>query len=318
MISPIKHIADRTYVGLCYLFMGLHKADVAAFGNDSTNDSSGGAIEVHDERDSVYKAMLRGELTQEVKELRHEMYHAERESHNYEYVGGGVGKHRKNNYLFSGNIGGIDTEGEKVLVVQQNYEDKGGLFDAYDPENPQNKTKREFKIKIRRDILPKHRIEEFTEQLIVKETEDKRKIAELYVSSVPSEFNRRHRMFTNAMKAVYDGDSRSDILDIRDISFYAERAYGLPDLVKKGYTVDRYLETLKYGDKYVVRFSVTEVEDHDVLDSMFEKEAARKIAEKAPREGATYSFTTAMQQDDYDVDEANRLIAQLDEIDEDS
>ena len=58
---------------------------------------------MQDEENNVLHDLLRGEVTQEVRELRHEMYYAERESHKYKYTGNGTAV-KKNSLYDGGNI----------------------------------------------------------------------------------------------------------------------------------------------------------------------------------------------------------------------
>ena len=72
------------------LFNGFKNAnDIAFTGNKDTHVANGSSIEQQKEVQNVYKDMLKGELTQEVIELRHEMYFAERASKKYKYTGNG-------------------------------------------------------------------------------------------------------------------------------------------------------------------------------------------------------------------------------------
>ena len=57
----------------------------------SNKDGSNGIVmEDKIEQNSLLNSLLRGEVTQEVEELRYETYKAEEESNNYKYIGNGV------------------------------------------------------------------------------------------------------------------------------------------------------------------------------------------------------------------------------------
>ena len=66
-------------------FWGLKSADEIVF-QSSENNTPGSTIiqEVSDKR--VSKALLKGEVTQEVEELRYRTYRVDREAKNYEYI----------------------------------------------------------------------------------------------------------------------------------------------------------------------------------------------------------------------------------------
>ena len=69
---------------------GLRAADSEIMGSNAGSDGNDTVIkqQVNDKR--VAKHLLKGEVTQEVEELRYRTYKVDRESENYEYVGGGM------------------------------------------------------------------------------------------------------------------------------------------------------------------------------------------------------------------------------------
>ena len=80
----------KYFLNLIYgLPHGLKAADTEIMGSKQM-DSNGTTInqEVSDER--VAKHLLKGEVTQEVEELRYRTYKVENESKNYKYLGNGV------------------------------------------------------------------------------------------------------------------------------------------------------------------------------------------------------------------------------------
>ena len=75
----MKRLWAKIKIFFFYLFAGMKNAnDVAFTGQKDVEAGDGSGIEQQKEVNSVYKDLLRGELTQEVIELRHEMYFAER------------------------------------------------------------------------------------------------------------------------------------------------------------------------------------------------------------------------------------------------
>ena len=65
------------------------KAGDELLATSSKDDNAGSSIHKKVEQNSLLEALLRGEVTQEVEELRYETYKAEEESNNYAYVGNG-------------------------------------------------------------------------------------------------------------------------------------------------------------------------------------------------------------------------------------
>ena len=82
-----------------YLFFGLKSAENDMFSQKDGSESENNSISVIQESRNVYKDIKKGEVTQEVEELRHSTYNVYRESNNYQYLGDGVAtkKEKKEN-----------------------------------------------------------------------------------------------------------------------------------------------------------------------------------------------------------------------------
>ena len=182
----MKNILKKIKLFLISLAWGMRGADKLI--SESNKESDGGeiaGIEQQKESESVYADLLRGEVTQQVKELRHEMYYSERKSHEYEYAGGGNAVKKNNFFGYSGKI--EESDGYPVRVIQENKEDPSsvlaeGALDltAYEKDY-RLKEKREFTIKIGRTFIPSYRIEQYATKVVVKNFAQDRAIIDIYV-----------------------------------------------------------------------------------------------------------------------------------------
>lgn len=306
MPNFFKKLNARLYTFFVYIFYGLRAADKAAFSSDSSANGNKGNIEVQDEEQSVYKDLLRGEVTQEVRELRHEMYYSERESHKYKYVGNGIAV--KKNDIFSDEVKGLEnSDGFKVILVQNNAEDTGGVRDALEMGDH-----REYTLKIERNFIPRFRIEEFTHKLVVKAVDDKHVMLDFYLTKYESQFNRRHRPFLNEVDRIYQGDKQSDVLDFHGVHFVTFRAWGASDLVEYKFENVEFDNIVEFNGDYVLKFFADIVESSDMLDEFYDKVAAEKNANHERRKGKNtinlLEITTNVESE-YNVDEASRLIS---------
>ena len=302
----LKKLFRGISLAFMYFFYGMKAADKAAFSSDESSNKAKGNIEVQDEEQSVYKDLLRGEVTQEVRELRHEMYYSERESHKYKYVGNGVVV--KKNNLFDEDVKGIErSDGFKVQLIQNNSEDTGGIGDALLMGDH-----REYTIKIKRNFIPRFRIEEFTNKLVVKRVDEQHVMLDFYVTKYESQFNRRHKPFLNDMEAIYQGDKQSDIIDFNEVSFVTFKAYGSPDLVKYSYNNVEFDNIVDYNGDYVVKFFADIVEDgNDIMDEFYDEIAAKKNENHERRKNKNtinFSEIVANKEPEYNIDEAQKLI----------
>lgn len=319
----MKKIWFKIRLFFIYLFQGLRNADKIAFSGQKENlDTLVGGIEQEVEANSVYKDLLKGELTQEVIELRHEMYFAERESHKYVYSGNGTAK--KLNKIFNLPENSIEqSDGNKVLLVQPNKEDPESLS-AYNLDTNTadymktikwdfgTKTKRHFNINVERDFLPRYQIERYATMLVVKESPvEGKNIIDIYIPQYRKQFDNVQKMFLKELEKIYIGETRSEILDFKAIWFITYNAYGVDNSIYYEFDNILFDNIIKFDGSYVLRFIANSADVHDLLDDVYDKSAAKKFEEHAPRENRTYdvSIDLAKQgKDDYNIEEASNLL----------
>lgn len=302
----LEKIKQKIYSFFIMLFFGMKSAGKLAFSNNKEDGDSGkGGIEVQDEEESVYKDLLKGVVTQEVRELRHEMYYSERESHKYKYAGNGLAV--KKNDLFSEELKGLeDSDGFKVIIVQNNQEDTGGIVDAFDMGDI-----REYTIKVERDFIPRFRLEEFTNKLVVKDVDEKHVMLDFYTTKYESQFNRRHRPFLNEIDNIYQGFKQSDVLEMKEVHFVTFRAWGAPDIVEFSFNNIEFDNIVEYNGDYVLKFFADKNEKNDILNEFYDEIAEKKnqTHEKRKKKNEIGLFDVSVNKEpEYNVDEANRLI----------
>lgn len=307
----LKRLYMWLYTTAFYLFSGLRAADKVAFAaKDTSGNGDGANIEVQNEEKSVYKDLLRGEITQEVRELRHEMYYAERESHKYKYVGNGVAV--KKNKLFDDEVKGLEnSDGYKVQLIQNNREDTEGVADNLVEYDYRLKDQRNYTIKIERNFIPRFRIEEFANKVVVKRIDEKYVLLDVYVTKYESQFNRRHKPFLNELEAVYMGDTQSDIIDFDTLAFTTFKAYGADDLIYYKYNNIKFDNIVEFNGDYVLKFFADiECDGDDLINEFYDEIAAKKNAEHAPRKDKnTINILDVVKvEPEYNVDEAEKLI----------
>lgn len=306
-----------------YLFIGLRSADDKITVGGKIGLAEEPTINQQQESNNLYAQLLRGEITQEVIEARHEMYYAERRSHDYIYNGGGRAKLNKV-FEYEGNV--ENSDGHIIQIVQDNkldmanYEDYGidinynATDNVYGTIKQEDISKKEYTLKIRYPFIPKFRLEEYATKAVVKKCDNKR-IVDLYFSKYPIEFNRLSRLFVNAITAIYMGDTRSELLDIESLSFVTKNAYGSDDLVMYSYKNFEFRDIIEFDGSYVLRFLCDVIDDGvDLIEEFYDEATAKKCEEHAPREGAEISLNNAQEiidRDSYDVETAKGLLEDL-------
>lgn len=310
----IKKIYNKIRSFFFYIFWGLKSADKIAFGAKEDPSNDGTVFEQQNEQNSVYKDLLKGEVTQEVKELRHEMYFSERKSHKYKYIGNGIVSKKNEIFDYPGKID--KTDGFPLQILQPNIEDTGTLSENLSEVDYRIKNKKEFTIDIERDFIPRFRLEEFTNKLVVKRINENAVMLDFYTPIYKSQFNTIHKLFLKELENIYMGDVRSDVIDFKQVEFISFRAFGTDDLKKYTYNNIEFDNILIFDGHYVIKFTADIVNDgEDLINEFYCNEEEEKSRMHAPRNenGQTIDFLTALckAEDKYDYEQAKDLIGNL-------
>lgn len=305
------------------LFKGLKNAnDIAFTGNKDTDIGNGSSIEQQKEVQNVYKDMLKGEITQEVIELRHEMYFAERASKKYKYTGNGRAVKMNDIIKYNGDL--ETSDGLDISIVQENKEDVGSLLD-YEIYNIGNEValgeksqgdlskskQKKFTIKIKRNFLAKFNIEQYTEKIVIKQLNDDESIIDIYVNQYMKQFNNIHKLFLKQIEQIYTGDIRNDIIDFNSIYFITNNAYGSEDLLEYEFNNIQFENIIRFNEFYVLRFLGKNVKyGNDLLNDIYDEKTAKLNEERAPRNNNMFYWNLALE----DIEENNKADEAIDLI----
>ena len=313
----------RVKIFFAYLFAGMHAADRNLISGEKDVGMDEAGIERRQESDNVFAQLLRGEVTQEVKEVRHEMYYAERKSHDYEYGGGGRAV-KKNKSMFS--YQDVENEdGYKLVLVQPNIKSQLSLHDYgiipvedgayYDDEkdkDPDAISDSVKSLKFRYDFTPKFKLENYVEKVVLRDAPDGTRYADLYFQKGYDTVNRVDRQFSNELDRVFEGDRRSDILHFDALSFVTCRASLVVENLRYELADFKYVECFEFAGYRVLRYTCTTVVDgEDTLNEIYDERTAKLNEEKAMRKGVSVDLITAVgiaKDAEYDYDTAEALM----------
>lgn len=279
------------------------KADKVVVGGSTENNAGDSHIENHDETDNVFKDLLRCEVTEPVKELRHEMYYSERKSHDYTYDGGGyASKTTPKNSVFSYKTQLSDPDDIPIRIALFNKQNINGIGEdnqqISDTDNfkiPISTGTEQYTIHIERDFVPRFRLEKYTHSLLVKDIDDTHTILELYVAENNDKINHITKLFQSELERIYQGNVNSDTLRFNKLWFITKDCYGAPDLFKFEYTEPIFDNITKIKGFYILRFRCTIANNgEDLLDEIYHQPTAEKCErhEKRSKNSATVSFVT--------------------------
>ena len=306
----------NTKLFLNYLGIIMYNGDKTILHNNEDKIKNSTNVECKQEQDSVYNDLLHQNITQEVIELRHEMYFSERESRKYEYTGGGKAIKKNNIFKYSGKY--EDSDELDIYILQPNYLDSGELVvnKEKDAVNNALKTAREYHytINIKRDFIPRFRLEQYTTKIIVKKPENGKAILDLYVTKYQSQYNRIHRPFLNEVEKIKNGFLKTDVIDFNELSFISRNAYGTDDLKLYEFNNIKFINIIEFDGSNVFKFEADVINDgKDLIEEFYDEATANKSNKHEKRKNATLDLTNDFIEK-MSNDEASEIISMIQNI----
>lgn len=279
MLTFFKKILIRIYSFFIYLFNGLREGEKLIMGDKNNALDDGVGEEQQMRHNSVWQDLVNHELTQRVIDLRYETEHVNRRSiEDYDYVGNGTVKKKNKMFQYKGNA--ENSEKYNIDIVQENNEDIKGVIGA----TSENSHIKNYRIKLKYDFIPRLRFDSYITKSVIKSDVNNNKFIDIYVSKYHEKYNNKHKFFLSEIKKIIEGDRRSDILDIIEISFTTMNAFGISDGITLTYNNINFLNIVEYDGSYVLKFSVNEKSSKDLIENVYNEESERKFNEKVERE----------------------------------
>lgn len=216
ILNKLKNFINKTLYALPF---GLKGADKEILGN-SSQDNIGTEItqEVNDQR--VAKHLLKGEVTQEVEELRYRTYKVANESEKYEYLGDGIA---------------IKNDEEKPITLKKHkFSQENSLLCASILDELKRVNKYgidKYRLEIEYNSLVRFKIEQFATKIDVNINDDNGLIeTTLHFDTLPNPYDMKSKPFINELQKLFDAKSeyevkRSEIAsEIKNICFTTYKA----------------------------------------------------------------------------------------------
>jgi len=265
------------------LFYGMKNTEDNIFRQTGISNVGGGTSiikEIEDKR--VAKALLKGEITQEVQELRYRTYKVDQEAKTYEYYSPTLAiKDDKQDTKF---MKYDDSDGLELITIQPNdfiVETIGEVFEQIGGRGKRT----EYRIKIKRNFVPRYKIEEYITRLDVKRFDDTHVILDMYVSKYPNDKDFKSKGFVREIEKIHDEKIKSDILDYEEVSFITKHAYKMNDLVKFVFKNIWFKEIVEFDGHYIVRFKASLRQDTiDLTKKYYSKTMDEKYKNKERKE----------------------------------
>lgn len=311
-INFFKKIYRRINLFWHALFFSMKGADAILTSNQKPKGNT--SFEVSDDAGGgVFKDILEQKVTQEVEELRYTSYKVANESKKYRYVGNGK-VIKKTESQLSERHGLIDeSDNLPLILIQDNAIICEDVLTSLNEVNQKNSKKiyHDYNIKIKREILPRFRIENYVKKLVLKQA-DGNYVIDLYCSKYPSQFSeKKDRAFLSELKRIKEGLVRnSDIFDFKEISFVTNNAWGIDDWIRFSFIDFELFGIFEFDGNYVIRLGCqSNVFMENLLDKVYSKSAEQKYETKEARENAVINFDTYAKTDNYIIQDGIDLDA---------
>lgn len=263
--------------------------------------SSGVAVEEQKvEQNNLYASLLKGEVTQEVKDLRYEMYESVKQSKDWKYVGNGQAV-KKNHMLVKSPMKIDEEDGLKVVLIQDNKVYVQGADSSIDNIDKVLKIRTEadaeHTFKATHEYLVRHKIETYARKLVVKLTGEENKFKlDFYLSEYPIENDPRAVYVVKELESLYNSKSRtSDLIDLITLTFTTDKAYGDDDWKIYDFKIIDYIGIKKFDGNYIISFYASLPNGiSDTTDGFNDEESVKKFKNKEPRKKNTISLGDAL------------------------
>lgn len=248
-----------------YLFFGLKSAENDMFSQKYGSESENSSINVTQESRNVYKDIKKGEVTQEVEELRHSTYNVYRESNNYQYIGDGVAvkkeKNKKNN---------------DIHFTLHNNLICDGVLDSFNKIEANDFGVDKYTLSIVYHDVPRFRLERFCKMIEIDIIDGIAKL-KLHFSAFYDTYDNTSKSFLNEINKINDIKTHYEIQkneicsNISNISFTTYKANGEEDLVNYEFINLSYLDYSKNYFEHVITYSVESFNRVDLLEKYYSK-----------------------------------------------
>lgn len=263
------------------LFWGM-KATEDSMLKGKTEALPGCAIiqEVNDKR--VSKALLNGEITQEVEELRYRTYKVDRESKDFEYISPTLAFRReKQDSKF------VTYENEnnlEIITIQPNEAIEESISETLEYVGSRGKGPK-YLISVKRDFFPRYKIEEYTKRLAVFRIDDTHSLLDFYVSKYPNDKDIKSKGFVREIEKIKDEKMKSDVIDFSKVSFISSHAYKINDLLHFEFDNIIFQNITEYDGHYIIHFKSHNVANGlDLTDKFYSKTMDEKYKTKAKKD----------------------------------
>jgi hypothetical protein len=277
-------------------FFGLKNADSEMFSSKHTSNSDSNYIQQIKEN-NIGKDLLKGEVTQEVEDLRYSTYAVYRESNKYEYIGNGVSVKKEN----------VDVDYNNFQFVQRNKLFCKSIYESLNEDSSNNFD--DFTLKFTYNDVSRFKLERYVEYLTIKIVNG--------VAKLTLRFNKDYDISNPFTKIFYkelmklDNDSIkiNEFNNLSSILFTTFKAQGEDDFIMYSFYNLEY-KGYEILDEYVnITYTTNVFNREDLTKKFFSKNQNDKYNKKLSKEKTVTTISNVI---DYKCSECGSILNQYD------
>ena len=300
------------------LSFALRKTEVQTLTQTGSSKGEGVGAEQQVSENRVSKALLRGEVTQEVKQLRYRTYKVDEEAKEHEYYS--PMKSMKRDKQDNRHIKYKKLEGCKLILIQPNKPEAESVYESIQKFESKEREPQQYTIHIKRKYMPRFRIEEYVKRLVLFEREDGATVADFYISKYadPSEF--KAKAFIREVKGIVESGRTTDLTDFTSFSFETYKCYNSEDYQEYNFK-NCVLEGFdEYDGNYIFRYVTKEpieVTNNRLSNKFYDKKMDEKYKKKeAKKLEIDFNPYTSLNKKEYTCTKCGRtFVYDLEEMD---
>lgn len=277
--------------GLSIAFSNVEKNFLNQEGKSLSDDAN---QERNLQQGTLADSLLRGEITQEVKDLRWRTYKILK---NKEFLKLKLVGEDKNRLIFETVSESRKKRSNRIMIdnldpyhLEMVFTNNGISLGVGDVVNNDSVSasdyfatnKQERPIKIERTFFPKFYIENYTTKINIRTIDDKNKLIEFYISKYPDEYNLNSKMLINELKKIVENQLlNTKFLEFNEVGFITDNTLGVADNLLFTYKKIKFNKIIEFDGFYVIKFNgVVDVAGEDILLKYIEPELEVKYKNK--------------------------------------
>jgi hypothetical protein len=273
----IKNLKRKFYNLLYSLPFGMKGADEEIFGQkDSSSSDNVGVHQVINEN-RLSKNLLKGEVTQQVEELRYRNYQVYKESSKYKYLGDGVAIKKEDIVSFDIN---------NFHIIQENKQICNSIGDEMKRVDTKDYSIDEYTLNIVYDSFPRFKLEKYCRYFEVSSNDNSYDIILRFINA-PNKDDISSYSFINELKRIFEHFAReNDYNRLKMLDFVTYKCLGDEELVRYTFNdltlVDMSLSS--DGKEYIIRYKARFLNREDLTTKFYSKSMDEKYKNNEKKE----------------------------------